>query len=143
MAMKPPPPGPATKGSVTPSVLATATAASMALPPDLKVWIPASLALNSADATAPPVPTATGSLTSCDGRSVDGAAAPNDAMMAASTVTTTTGRARMTHPKHDELTCKCGHTRGPTWVCQSRVVHSSARHLLPTVLDRVRPVQHC
>src|SRR5665647_327761 len=117
MAMKPPPPGPATKGSVTPSVLATATAASMALPPALRVLIPALLALNSADATAPPVPTAPGSLTSCDGRNGDGDAAPNEAMMAANTVTTTTGRARMTHHKHDELTCESSHTGGPMWAC--------------------------
>jgi len=60
--MNPPPPGPATNGSVTPRVLATATAASMALPPDFRTSMPALLALNSADATAPPLPVATGCL---------------------------------------------------------------------------------
>jgi len=61
--MKPPPPGPATNGSVTPSVEAVATAASMALPPALSTRMPAWLALNSELATAPPVPVATGCLT--------------------------------------------------------------------------------
>ena len=60
--MKPPPPGPATNGMVTPSVLAVATAASIALPPCLSTSMPAWLASGSMEATAPPVPTATGSL---------------------------------------------------------------------------------
>src|ERR1035438_7558832 len=60
--MNPPPPGPATNGMVTPSVLAVATAASMALPPRFSASMPAWLASWSMDATAPPVPTATGSL---------------------------------------------------------------------------------
>src|ERR1022692_1924477 len=60
--MKPPPPGPATNGLVTPSVLAVATAASIALPPCFSTAMPALLASRSMDATAPPVPTATGSF---------------------------------------------------------------------------------
>ena len=60
--MKPPPPGPATNGIVTPSALAVATAASMALPPCWSAVMPAWLAPRSMDATAPPVPTATGSF---------------------------------------------------------------------------------
>jgi hypothetical protein len=47
---------------VTPSVLAVATAASTALPPRFSTSIPAWLALVSMEATAPPVPTATGSF---------------------------------------------------------------------------------
>src|SRR6266516_3008627 len=79
MTMNPPPPGPATNGSVTPSVLATATAASIALPPALSVSMPALLALNSADATAPPVPVATGCLTYCGSRSAAADGTPNEA----------------------------------------------------------------
>src|SRR5579875_3201947 len=60
MTMKPPPPGPATHGTVTPMALAVATAASTALPPRLSTLMPAALAFTSIDATAPPVPTATG-----------------------------------------------------------------------------------
>ena len=60
--MKPPPPGPATNGMVTPSVLAVATAASIALPPCFSTSMPAWLASVSMEATAPPVPTATGSF---------------------------------------------------------------------------------
>src|SRR5205823_4321074 len=58
--MKPPPPIPATYGSLTPSAAAAATAASIALPPSRKIWIPARVASGSTVATAPPVPTATG-----------------------------------------------------------------------------------
>src|SRR5450759_5256366 len=98
------------------------------------------LALNSADATAPPVPTATGSLTSCDGRNGDGDAAPNEAMMAANTVTTTTGRARMTHHKYDELTCESSHTGGPMWAChQAKGCPCFRTRPSPTVLDQVCP----
>src|SRR5437764_6116101 len=57
--MKPPPPIPATYGSVTPSAAAAATAASTALPPSRRIWIPACVASGSTVATAPPVPTAT------------------------------------------------------------------------------------
>ena len=60
--MYPPPPGPATNGWVTPRVLATATAASIALPPFFSTAMPARLAYRSVDATAPPVPTATACL---------------------------------------------------------------------------------
>ena len=59
--MKPPPPGPATNGTVTPSALAVATAASTALPPCFSTSMPAWLAPTSIEATAPPEPTATGS----------------------------------------------------------------------------------
>src|SRR5262245_29449472 len=58
--MNPPPPGPATNGIVTPSALAVATAASIALPPRFSTSIPAWLASASIEATAPPLPTATG-----------------------------------------------------------------------------------
>ena len=67
--MKPPPPGPATNGMVTPSALAVATAASTALPPCFSTSMPAWLASTSMEATAPPEPTATGSFTA-PGRSL-------------------------------------------------------------------------
>src|SRR5437764_7938801 len=51
---------PATNGSATPSVAATATAASTALPPWRRTSSPAEVASTSSEATAPPVPTATG-----------------------------------------------------------------------------------
>src|SRR5579875_3037590 len=81
--MKPPPPGPATNGMVTPSALAVATAASMALPPRFSTAMPASLAFRSMDATAPPVPTATACFVTLGPR--DGAAlaeAPDGAALA-------------------------------------------------------------
>src|SRR5580704_18749658 len=62
MTMKPPPPGPATHGTVTPRALAVATAASTALPPSRSTSMPARLAPTSIDATAPPLPTASGSF---------------------------------------------------------------------------------
>src|SRR5487761_1010664 len=62
MTMKPPPPGPATNGIVTPIAAAVATAASTALPPLFSTAMPARLAFRSIEATAPPVPTATGCL---------------------------------------------------------------------------------
>src|SRR5258708_36210361 len=58
--MTPPPPGPATNGIVTPRALAVATAASTALPPSFRTSMPAWLAPGSIDATAPPLPVATG-----------------------------------------------------------------------------------
>src|SRR5919201_2877782 len=60
--MKPPPPMPATKGSVTPSTALAAIAASTALPPSRRTSMPARVASASTEATAPPVPTATASL---------------------------------------------------------------------------------
>ena len=60
MTMKPPPPIPHEKGSVTPSTPAAATAASMALPPFVSVSIAACVASVSTDAAAPPVPIAVG-----------------------------------------------------------------------------------
>src|SRR5256885_6259619 len=61
--MKPPPPIPQENGSTTPSTAAAATAASTALPPSLRTRIPAAVASRLTDATAPPLPTATGCLT--------------------------------------------------------------------------------
>src|SRR6185437_5795677 len=89
MTMNPPPPGPATNGLVTPSVLAVATAASMAFPPCRSTSMPARLAPRSMDATAPPVPTATACFCSpaaartAAGR---GRAAANDAVAPAGEV---------------------------------------------------------
>src|SRR5881398_373179 len=77
--MKPPPPMPATNGSVTPSTAFAATAASIALPPSRRIWIPARVASGSTLATAPPVPTATASF-------VEGGAAPARTPPATSTV---------------------------------------------------------
>src|SRR3954453_9699474 len=57
--MKPPPPRPATYGSVTPSVALAATAASIAFPPLLRIWIAVLVASRSTEAAAPPVPVAT------------------------------------------------------------------------------------
>ena len=62
MTMKPPPPIPQEKGSVTPSTPAAATAASTALPPERKVWIAARVASVSTVAAAPPRPIAVGCL---------------------------------------------------------------------------------
>jgi hypothetical protein len=50
------------KGSVTPSTAAAATAASTALPPALRMSMPALLASRSTVAIAPPVPVAVGCL---------------------------------------------------------------------------------
>src|SRR2546426_11158804 len=61
--MKPPPPIPQENGSTTPSTAAAATAASTALPPSLRTRMPAAVASRLTDATAPPLPTATGCLT--------------------------------------------------------------------------------
>ena len=58
--MKPPPPMPATYGSVTPSVAFAAIAASTALPPWRSTWIALCVASGSTVAAAPPVPVATG-----------------------------------------------------------------------------------
>src|SRR3954470_17427448 len=57
--MNPPPPSPATYGSVTPRVALAATAASIALPPLLRIPIAVLVASLSTDAAAPPVPVAT------------------------------------------------------------------------------------
>src|SRR6188472_3903003 len=56
--MKPPPPMPQLNGSVTPSVAAAATAASIALPPRSRISRPAALAWGLTEAIAPPVPVA-------------------------------------------------------------------------------------
>src|SRR4051812_42321063 len=57
--MNPPPPSPATYGSVTPRVAFAAMAASIALPPLLRIPIAVLVASLSTDAAAPPVPVAT------------------------------------------------------------------------------------
>ena len=58
--MKPPPPMPQEYGSVTPSTLAAATAASMALPPERSTSMAAEVARTSTVAAAPPRPVAVG-----------------------------------------------------------------------------------
>src|SRR4051812_34923117 len=57
--MKPPPPMPATYGSVTPRVALAAIAASTALPPARSTWIAALVASGSTVAAAPCDPVAT------------------------------------------------------------------------------------
>src|SRR5436305_1975841 len=57
--MNPPPPRPATYGSVTPRVALAATAASIALPPLPRIPIAVWVASASTEAAAPPVPVAT------------------------------------------------------------------------------------
>src|SRR5579863_3263956 len=108
--MKPPPPGPATNGIVTPMVDAAATAASMALPPRLSTEMAASLAFRSMEAAPPPVPTAVG----CFPAAV--AAAPGAALARDGTAATSAARAdraetqakrRMCTPVRAE-TDKCG-----------------------------------
>src|SRR5207302_9540772 len=74
MTMKPPPPTPQENGSTTPSTAAAATAASTALPPSLRTRIPAAVASRLTEATAPPVPTATGCLTRLSEAATSGAA---------------------------------------------------------------------
>src|SRR6266704_5912561 len=61
--MNPPPPMPEEKGSATPSTAAAATAASTALPPCRRTRMPSAVARRLTEATAPPLPTATGCLT--------------------------------------------------------------------------------
>ena len=56
MRIKHPPPIPELNPSTTPSVKAVATAASTALPPDLKTFSPASVASGWTEATMPRVP---------------------------------------------------------------------------------------
>src|SRR5688500_6941956 len=58
--MKPPPPIPHEKGSVTPRTAAAATAASTALPPSSSTSIAAFVASSSTVAAAPPLPVAVG-----------------------------------------------------------------------------------
>src|SRR4051812_41629173 len=65
--MNPPPPMPATYGSVTPRVAAAATAASTALPPRRSTSIADRVASWSTVAAAPPVPIATACLSGCCG----------------------------------------------------------------------------
>src|SRR5437764_2901871 len=60
--MKPPPPMPATYGSVTPSVAAAATAASTASPPRRRTSTADRVASGSTVAAAPPLPIATACL---------------------------------------------------------------------------------
>ena len=60
ITMNPPPPMPQEYGSVTPSTLAAATAASTALPPSRSAWIAARVPSMSTDAAAPPLPAAVG-----------------------------------------------------------------------------------
>src|SRR5207248_1177882 len=81
--MKPPPPGPAANGTVTPIAAAVATAASMALPPCLSTSMPAWLASRLMDATAPPVPTATGCFLTAPGARAAALAANGRAASAA------------------------------------------------------------
>src|SRR5471030_2562693 len=67
MTIKPPPPRPQLNGSVTPSVAAAATVASMALPPLFRMASAAFEAGSLMVATAPPVPVATGVLANAAG----------------------------------------------------------------------------
>src|SRR5258708_23830006 len=53
MSMKHPPPIPELSLSTTPSISATATVASMAFPPRLRTFKPASVAMGLTDATIP------------------------------------------------------------------------------------------
>src|SRR5438105_1138692 len=63
--MKPPPPMPATYGSVTPRVALAAIAASTALPPRRRIPIAVRVASWSTVAAAPPVPVATACFAAC------------------------------------------------------------------------------
>src|SRR5256885_3253547 len=72
--MNPPPPIPQENGSPTPSRAAGATAASTALPPSLRTRMPAAVASRLTDATAPPLPMATGCLTRLSDAATTGAA---------------------------------------------------------------------
>src|SRR5207302_6054914 len=65
---------PQENGSTTPSTAAAATAASTALPPSLRTRIPAAVASRLTDATAPPLPMATGCLTRLSDAATTGAA---------------------------------------------------------------------
>ena len=106
--MKPPPPGPATYGTVTPSALAVATAASTALPPCFSTSMPAWLASASMEGTAPPEPTATGCFTTPAAAWPAAARAPiGTASSTAATADTaeTIGKRRMAPPPgEDQIT---------------------------------------
>src|SRR5437762_14031752 len=72
--MKPPPPIPHENDATPPSTAAAATAASTALPPFLRTRMPAAVASTLTDATAPPLPMATGCLTRLSDAATTGAA---------------------------------------------------------------------
>src|SRR5437763_644691 len=122
--MKPPPPMPATYGSVTPSVALAATAASTALPPRRSTSMAVRVASRSTLAAAPPLPTAGGEEAVC---------APAGGARAASTSTPTQNRThfcriavRFPGTAQRETTCariQCGEIR----ITQREVFATSAR----------------
>ena len=87
MTMKPPPPMPAEKGSVTPRTPAAATAASTAFPPRLSTSTAAAVASTSTVAAAPPRPIAVGSLTGSGERLCFAVAAAGTASSATASAT--------------------------------------------------------
>src|SRR5437016_129045 len=127
--MKPPPPGPATNGTVTPIAAALATAASIALPPRESTSMPAWLAPRLMDATAPPVPTATGCfLTPAKIRPAD-APAGNDRPRSAAARADVTGTA---------IRRRCIGTSRRSWASGWRAFSPS---LLPNAGD-FNPARH-
>src|SRR5690348_12965365 len=123
--MKPPPPGPATNGSLTPSALAVATAASIALPPCRSTRMPARLASRSAEVTAPPEPTASGCLPACFAGCV---AAPGGA-----SVTAVTDRTAAAAPaaRREPTACPYPDTYGKYQGLSDLTCHRVRRRLLP------------
>src|SRR6185437_949332 len=118
--MKPPPPGPATNGTVTPNALAVATAASTALPPCFSTSMPAWLASTSIDATAPPEPTATGCFTTLAGLCpVARAPAGTASSSAATAETAITGKRRMGYLR--PARCRSGHRAKLTQTLKTRL----------------------
>src|SRR5919204_1290998 len=93
--MNPPPPIPATYGSVTPSTAAAATAASTALPPSLRIAIAARDASVSTLAAAPPVPIATACLLGVGAATARATNAQRNDVSAAATKTSVALRRRV------------------------------------------------
>src|SRR5919198_2170344 len=103
MTMNPPPPIPATYGSVTPRVAATATAASTAFPPLRRISMPTRVASASTLATAPPVPVATACFGSgVAARRASAPVATSIAHRAAATTIQTRPRTRLRYPERPE-----------------------------------------
>src|SRR3954463_6694581 len=94
--MNPPPPIPATYGSVTPRVAPAATAASTALPPERRVWIAGRGGSGATVAAAPPVPVATGVAAACGRADARWALPARSAATAAARIRAAANRVRTT-----------------------------------------------
>src|SRR5882757_2593769 len=105
---------PATYGSVTPSVAATATAASAAVPPSRSTSSPAAVDWTVLETTAPPVPVATGCFTGMSTRGAGPATAgtPNASAVDMDTMPTATRRRFIGSPLGAKLPWQFYRARG-------------------------------